>query len=311
MKKLTQEHIADLENHGITIGCNVMCPNTDIVFNVRSWDDFEVSKNSNIASKAKYTKAGLYVWLKYNNTYGTPHIPKKAHSIYEADWSSAPKWANYHLFTRDGLGVWAQFFAIVNNGWIIHGKSRYSGCNLSKSPLDLNIQEAITQRPESKLTALYEVNWSSAPKWANYHAYCENKKGYWYQQLPGEIHEDWYESNYPSKFTLRNGLDWKKSITKRPEPKTNPTPPAEEINLIQVVDELNQMLFEAYHQIDSVFELKSNGFEHVINFAGMLLWHSEYEERQFLEETQQYEPMIPFLIRKQQQAIKNLNKLSL
>jgi hypothetical protein len=173
-----------------------------------------------------------------------------------------------------------------------------------------------------KTNKLYEVNWSSAPEWATAHFFTDTGEGYWVKNKNVQTNNNgsWSPCNgyEKSTFTLPKGLnwapkglDWKQSLTYRPEAKTNPTPPIEEINIIQVVNELNITLFEANHHLDAVFELKSNGFEHSISFAGMLLWNSEHEERQFLEETQQYEPMIPFLIRKQQQAIKNLNKLSL
>jgi hypothetical protein len=96
------------------------------------------------------------------------------------------------------------------------------------------------KRPEPpKPTPSYEVDWKDAPTWATCHTFDKNGSGYWNERIPSALrafgfrqYSSWtYHEGFSNKsrFTLPKGLDWKQSLTTRPEaiqteqPKPEPT----------------------------------------------------------------------------------------
>lgn len=66
-----------------------------------------------------------------------------------------------------------------------------------------------------------------------------------------------------------------------------------EIN--DVVSELNSDLYEIHGETEMEFGLLSNGHSHVVSFGGATLWSSEDDDREWIEEENDYEPLIPYL----------------
>lgn len=64
--------------------------------------------------------------------------------------------------------------------------------------------------------------------------------------------------------------------------------------ILEAVQEFNQEIFEA-HQVDAPLSLKTDGFTHAIMFFGHCLWSSEIDDRYFDENTNDYEPLLPYL----------------
>ena len=67
----------------------------------------------------------------------------------------------------------------------------------------------------------------------------------------------------------------------------------------QIVAELNQRYIEKYKEENPLpFEYITDGFNSCINFFDTRIWFDDEDEREFDEETNQYEPLERFLIRK-------------
>lgn len=80
------------------------------------------------------------------------------------------------------------------------------------------------------------------------------------------------------------------------------------MNYLEVINELNEELFEK-HGADSEFEYRTNGSYDAICFRDVIIWDSENDGREFIEEEDNYEPFIPYIKREFNKYIKDLSKL--
>lgn len=65
----------------------------------------------------------------------------------------------------------------------------------------------------------------------------------------------------------------------------------------ELVRELNTELYERFGEVEKGFEYSTTGFVDAISFDGVLLWNSEMEVREWIEEKNDYEPFEPFIRR--------------
>lgn len=79
---------------------------------------------------------------------------------------------------------------------------------------------------------------------------------------------------------------------------------------LEIVQELNSELYDNHRYEGEQFFYTANGFVDIIGFGNILLWHSEDDDRERVEEENDYEPMKPFIKRKLRDYAKNLTKLS-
>jgi hypothetical protein len=91
---------------------------------------------------------------------------------------------------------------------------------------NIRLQRVKAEPP--KPTPSYEVDWKDAPEWATVHCFNESGDGFFIKNENVIARGDgcWSPCNgwEKSKFTLSNDLDWKQSLTTRPEqPKPEPT----------------------------------------------------------------------------------------
>ncbi len=59
-----------------------------------------------------------------------------------------------------------------------------------------------------------EIDWSNAPKWANYHAFDEDGDGFWFKEKPKSIKDFWTRKGVCklSKYIFY----WNHTVTRRP-----------------------------------------------------------------------------------------------
>ena len=67
------------------------------------------------------------------------------------------------------------------------------------------------------------------------------------------------------------------------------------MDYIEIVRELNAELYERHKEVENNFMYTTNGFEHIISFSDIFLWSSEMDDREYFEETDDYEPLLPFI----------------
>ena len=77
---------------------------------------------------------------------------------------------------------------------------------------------------------------------------------------------------------------------------------------------LNQELFEQvekfYLNTGICFSLETNGFCTSVIFADFSIWCSENDERKYIEEIEEYEPLEDFIRRETQKIINELSKVT-
>ena len=79
----------------------------------------------------------------------------------------------------------------------------------------------------------------------------------------------------------------------------------------KIVSELNQELFDRFEETELCFSYSTNGVIDSVSFEGRLLWDSENDGRKWDEETNDYEPFKPFIIRQYSNWVKRLNSIKL
>ena len=64
------------------------------------------------------------------------------------------------------------------------------------------------------------------------------------------------------------------------------------MNYLELVSELNQELYDTHGDTDEQFFFTANGFIDIIGFGEITLWHSENDDREWIENENggEYEP---------------------
>ena len=64
---------------------------------------------------------------------------------------------------------------------------------------------------------------------------------------------------------------------------------------LDLVNELNDEIEEIDEEIEYYFYYSTNGYVDVIGFGQVMLWNSEIDERKWIEEENDYEPLKPHI----------------
>ena len=80
---------------------------------------------------------------------------------------------------------------------------------------------------------------------------------------------------------------------------------------IKIIQTLNEELDEKMKTFDHgfYFSYSTEGYIHMIEFMNELLWDSENEGRKFDKEKNEYEPLMPYIKRKFNDYVDELNKI--
>lgn len=72
-------------------------------------------------------------------------------------------------------------------------------------------------------------------------------------------------------------------------------------DFVEVVETLNEIMFENNPKLldsfSDVFEYSTTGFWDCIKFGNNIIWDSEHDDREWIEELNDYEPFLPFIQR--------------
>jgi hypothetical protein len=82
----------------------------------------------------------------------------------------------------------------------------------------------------------------------------------------------------------------------------------EQLAFIELANELNQEMYEKHGDIVDRFYFMTDGYCDVFGFGDKILWHSEDDDRKFIEELDDYEPFKPFILKKFNSWINELSK---
>ncbi len=83
-------------------------------------------------------------------------------------------------------------------------------------------------------------------------------------------------------------------------------------NYLETINELNQELCERFgddYHYERQFNYTTDGYVDIVNFGKTMIYNSELDEREWIEEKNDYEPLKPFLKRMLLQEIDKLIKV--
>jgi len=78
------------------------------------------------------------------------------------------------------------------------------------------------------------------------------------------------------------------------------------MNYLEIINELNQELYEKVGETDRDFSYTTNGYVNIVNFGEIMIWSSETDERKWIEYKNDYEPFKPFIKRMYNREIEKL-----
>jgi hypothetical protein len=81
------------------------------------------------------------------------------------------------------------------------------------------------------------------------------------------------------------------------------------MNCIALVSDLNNELYEKNGETERKFYYSSDGYIDCIWFGTELLWDSDNDDREYIEENNDYEPLKPFIKRAFNNYVNKLNSL--
>lgn len=65
----------------------------------------------------------------------------------------------------------------------------------------------------------------------------------------------------------------------------------------EIINELNEELYDKVGETDRAFSYSTNGYVDIISFGEIQIWDSEIDDREWIEEKNDYEPFKPFIKR--------------
>lgn len=81
-------------------------------------------------------------------------------------------------------------------------------------------------------------------------------------------------------------------------------------DFITIVNELNDGIGDELENSQHSFNYSSNGYSDMILFNDRVLYCSENDDRKFIEEINEYEPLLPYLKNKFNDYVNELNKIN-
>jgi len=81
------------------------------------------------------------------------------------------------------------------------------------------------------------------------------------------------------------------------------------MDYVKIVRELNIELYKQHKEVNSYFEYRTTGYAHLILFDKLLLWSTETDYREFDEDKNDYEPLVPFIKKQFNQIADKMQKL--
>jgi len=81
------------------------------------------------------------------------------------------------------------------------------------------------------------------------------------------------------------------------------------MDYLKAVNNLNEELYERSGETEATFIYWTNGFVDCIKFGELWLWDSENDDRDWIEDKNDYEPFEPFIKRMFNEEVEKLHKL--
>jgi hypothetical protein len=80
---------------------------------------------------------------------------------------------------------------------------------------------------------------------------------------------------------------------------------------LEIVDNLNSELYDKYEEETHFFSYRTNGHHDMILFDEEIIWTDDWDDREFNEETDNYEPLEPYIKKLFNEYIEKISRLKL
>ena len=85
----------------------------------------------------------------------------------------------------------------------------------------------------------------------------------------------------------------------------------EQLGFIEVANDLNQELYEKHGETEDKFYYSTDGYVDVFGFGDVMLWNSENDNREFIEDKNEYEDFKPYITKVFNDYVEKMHGLSL
>lgn len=85
----------------------------------------------------------------------------------------------------------------------------------------------------------------------------------------------------------------------------------EQLEFIKIANDLNQEMYEKNGEVEDKFFYLTDGYVNVFGFGEKTLWSSQDDDRNFIEDKNDYEDFQPYIIKKFNDWIESLGNLTL
>lgn len=86
-------------------------------------------------------------------------------------------------------------------------------------------------------------------------------------------------------------------------------------DIIDIVNEINRELYDNNDELDLIINgdvqviYSTDGYHENIKYLNILIWRYDEDEREWIEDCNDYEPLKPFLIKKIKEINNNITKI--
>ena len=85
----------------------------------------------------------------------------------------------------------------------------------------------------------------------------------------------------------------------------------EQLGFIEVANDLNQEIYEKHGETEDKFYYSTDGYVDVFGFGDIVLWNSEMDYREFIEDKNDYEDFKPYITQVFNNYVEKMHELSL
>ena len=85
----------------------------------------------------------------------------------------------------------------------------------------------------------------------------------------------------------------------------------ERLRFIEVADDLNQEIYEKHGETEDKFYYSTDGYVDIFGFGDIVLWNSEMDDREFIEDKNDYEDFKPYITNVFNNYVEKMHELSL
>ena len=85
----------------------------------------------------------------------------------------------------------------------------------------------------------------------------------------------------------------------------------EQLGFIEVANDLNKEIYKKHGETEDKFYYSTDGYVDIFGFGDIVLWNSEMDDREFIEDKNDYEDFKPYIANVFNNYVEKMHELSL